>query len=204
MDLRSSQRRRARLRNERTPAARRRERNQGLFLPVFSGEGRRGGTEREPHHPPPRPRRRWHRRDADGVSVGTPFTVWNGARRRRVVRGEHRWHRALPLLARRDAHLSTRAEDRRPAGGPHQSSLDEERHCQPGRIEALRVGRIEQQRGRERNRKGRRSRRHLGSGSSHRKSSRLRIGLTESSRARLGAGDAQAVGRRQRARRARQ
>ena len=63
----------------------------------------------------------------------------------------------------------------RPAGGPDQPSLDQERHRQPPTARALRDGRLEQQRRRERHRGGGGPRRDLGDRSA-------RPGSTASSR----------------------
>ena len=60
---------------------------------------------------------------------------------------------------------------------PAQSSLDQEHHREPRWLEALRDGRLEQQRGRERHGRGRGPRRHLGSRRAHRRKRLFATGL---------------------------
>ena len=114
--------------------------------------GRRRRAERQPHHPAARRRRRRHGRGADAcssTSLNSPFgmaLVGNDlyvANTDAVVR--------FPYTPGADAHRARRRrQGGRPAGRPAQPPLDQEPHRQPRRQQALRDGRLEQQRRRER------------------------------------------------------
>ena len=73
----------------------------------------------------------------------------------------------FPYQPGRHEITAPRDEGDRPAGRPAQSSLDQERHRQPRRLEALRHRRLEQQRGRERHGEGGGARGDPGGGSAH-------------------------------------
>ena len=68
------------------------------------------GREPEPHHA--FARRRWRRRRGDEAHVprAAKPAVRNGARRRHVLRRQHRWRRRLSLHDGRNAHHRTRPQ----------------------------------------------------------------------------------------------
>ena len=112
--------------------------------------GRRRGPERQSHHAAARRRRRRRCRDALGLPRAAQLAVRDGVGWKHALRRQHRCDRRLPLSGGRDRDHRSRREDRRPAGRADQSPLDQGRHRQPGRHQALCDGRIEQQCRRER------------------------------------------------------
>ena len=95
-----------------------------------------------------------------------------------ALRRQHRRRRAVPVheRARRRSPRRRRRSSICPAG-PLQSSLDQEPHRQPGRIEALRRRRLEQQRRRARHGEGGGPRGDLGDRSRSGAAPHLRVGL---------------------------
>ena len=110
-------------------------------------------------------------RDADGDGVaemrasflaGPELAVRHGAGRRRLLRRQHRraWSRFPYTRGRRRGSTRAGTQARRPARRPAEPPLDQEPDRQPRRQQALRHGRLEQQRRRERHgRRGRPARR---------------------------------------------
>ena len=111
----------------------------------------------------------------------------------------------FPYHDRRDADHARRASKVAdlPAG-TDQPPLDQEHHREPRRLEALRDGRLEQQRRRERHGGRGRTARRSGSRPRDAAAARVRLGPAQPERHGVGAADRRAVDRGQRARRARQ
>ena len=110
-----------------------------------------GDAERQPHHAAARCRRRRRRRDAHRVPRGAELAVRHGAGRQRLLRRQHRCGRALPLLAaarRGSRRAPTKVADL-PAG-PLNHHWTKNIIASRDGTQALRDGRLEQQRRRER------------------------------------------------------
>ena len=126
---------------------------------------------------------------------GPQLAVRHGAGRRRPLRREHRRascaSRTAPARRRSTAPGD---EGRRPAGRPAQSSLDQERHREPRRLEALRDGRLEQQRRRERHGERRAPRGDSRDRPRDRRIARVRVRPAQSERPGLAAADAARCG----------
>ena len=132
------------------------------------------------------------------------FAVRHGAGRRRVLCRGQRRDREIPLSHRRYQDHRTGREACGPARRLHQSPLDQGSRRQPRRHEALCHCRLQQQYRRERHRRGEGSRRGTRSGSRERPVARVRLRPAQSERAGVESADRRTLGRRQRARRARQ
>ncbi len=150
-------------------------------------------------------------RDADGDGVAeTRTTFLEGLHspfgmalvERRLLRRQLGRGGALPLRGRRDAHRGRRHQAGRSAGRADQPPLDEEPDRQPRRHEAVRDGRIEQQRRRARHGGGGGPGGDLGDRSPDRRAPHLRVGSAQPERHGVRTRDRRAVDGRQRARRA--
>ena len=143
LDPRPAERRRADRRvADRSPASRAR-----VFDYAINATMKRAaahGPEPEPHHPPARRRRRRRRRDPrDLSSTSLQPALRHGARRRHLLRRQHRRPRRLPLRARRHpAHRPGQAPRR--ASSP--AATGPAACCRaPTAVEALRRRRLAQQ-----------------------------------------------------------
>ena len=204
LGLRAAERRRARRRDQCAAEAGRREGHQGRRHEAADEKGGCRGSERESHYAAAR--RGWRRRRGAplGPPRGSQFAVRHGAGRQSAVRRRHRRAAELSLWRRSDAHRRERDAHRDSSRRSAQPSLDQERHREPGRQEALRDGGLQQQRRRARHRRGGRPRRHLGNRRRARQLTHLRVGPPQSERHGVGTRHRRAVDGGQRARRARQ
>ena len=162
--LRAAQRRRARRRDQRAARPEDSKGIKGWFFKHFQKKAGAGGAEREPHHAAARRGRRRRRRDAhacSSTSLNSPFgmaLVGND-----LYVANTRRARALSL------HAGRHADHRAPAtkvadlpAGPINHHWTKNVIASARRLEAVRDGRLEQQRRRERHRRRRRSARRSG------------------------------------------